>query len=151
MKTKKPDDLPAYQPQTAWIPIFQTTFQFAGPCQFDSAIRLPARARTCRQLTIHLLFTPMTTATTPRFRARHLRALLTLEASLAANARQFVLFSVVSLLVLVGGGLVAAYLPQQPEAGLGLLTAGLGGTLINWVRYQFRQEMLLTEVQFLAA
>lgn len=93
----------------------------------------------------------MATATTSRFRARDLRALLTLEESLAANARQFVLLSVVSLLVLVGGSLVAAYLPQQLEAGLGLLTAGLAGTLVNWVRYQFRQEMLLTEVQLLAA
>lgn len=93
----------------------------------------------------------MATTTSSRFRARDLRALLTLEESLAANARQFVLLSVMSLLVLVGGGLVAAYLPQQPAAGLGLLTAGLGGMLINWVRYQFRQEMLLTEVQLLAA
>ncbi|AHJ95858.1 hypothetical protein [Hymenobacter swuensis] len=93
----------------------------------------------------------MPTATAPRFRARDLRALLTLEESLASNARQFVLFSVLSLLVLVGGGLVAAYFPQQTEAGLGLLTAGLGGTLVNWVRYQFRQEMLLTELQLLTA
>ena len=93
----------------------------------------------------------MATLTTAYFRARDLRALLTLEEALAANARQFVLFSVVSLLVLVSGGLLAAYQPQLTEPGLVLLVAGLGGTLANWVRYQFRQEMLLTELQLLTA
>ena len=90
-------------------------------------------------------------ATATHFRARDLRTLLTLEEALAVNARQFVLLSVVSLLVLVSGGLVAAYVPDLVKAGLALLVAGLGGTLANWVRYQFRQELLLTEVQLLTA
>ena len=93
----------------------------------------------------------MPTATSVYFRTRDLHALLTLEEALSANDRQFLLFASLGFLGLLSGTLLAVLLPQLLQTGLLVLILSLTGILASWLRYQFRQEVLLQEVQLLTA
>lgn len=92
----------------------------------------------------------MATPGTTYFRPRDLRALLTLEEALAANARQFVLLALLSMLTLVVGGGLAIYVPLFTAVGTALAASGLGLSFANWLRYQYRAQALLTQVQLLS-